>query len=417
MSFTRSGVALSALLILSLILAACTPGSGLGGTPTGEPADRNTPVPATDEPAPEPTDEPAPEAGPLEGTSWSLTSYVVGDVLMNPAPGGQASISFAGGEHSGSTGCNLFSGGYNLEGESLTLAEPIATTRRACSEALTAQETAILELLPQVAGYTLDNGNLALTAADGTPLLTYTRLEDAELVGATWNLIGYSQGVAFVSALSGTNVTAVFEADGSFGGQACNHYGAEYKTDGQALTFEDAVQTQMLCTEPKGVMDQEGAYFSALNETASYAISGDRLDLFDAQGKLLVSFQLGPPGGSADPAALVGAEWLLENFVIGGDAVNSVLQGTEIVATFSEDGGVSGRACNTFSGSYTVDGDKLEISPLIHTEIACLEPAGVMEQETAFFEAMHKAASYAVSGDQLTLYDAGGLELLIFRAQ
>jgi len=70
------------------------------------------------------------------------------------------------------------------------------------------------------------------------------------------------------------------------------------------------------------------------------------------------------------------------------------IPGTTITAMF-EDGQLRGSAgCNSYFGSYQVSGDKIRVGDLALTEMACLEPAGLMEQELVFAEFMRDAQSF-----------------------
>ncbi len=109
---------------------------------------------------------------------------------------------------------------------------------------------------------------------------------------------------------------------------------------------------------------------------------------------------------------LVGTTWTLTT-IASGDAVSSVLNGTEVTAEFTADGTVSGSAgCNRYSGSYTWTGDQLSFSALASTKMACADD--VMAQESAFLASMGEVASFAIEGSQLTLSDASGALLLGF---
>jgi heat shock protein HslJ len=112
-----------------------------------------------------------------------------------------------------------------------------------------------------------------------------------------------------------------------------------------------------------------------------------------------------PPAASPLP----GTSWLLISYNNGQGGMVSVLAGTEITALFGIDGTLSGSAgCNTYSTTYTVDGNSLAIGPPVTTGQACTEPVGVMEQESAYLEALSATASYEIQGDQLTLRSAAG---------
>jgi heat shock protein HslJ len=110
---------------------------------------------------------------------------------------------------------------------------------------------------------------------------------------------------------------------------------------------------------------------------------------------------------TADP--LKGTSWRL--VTLGGAGL---VPGTQITATF-EEGQVHGQACNSYGGSYKVSGDKLTLSDLYMTEMACLEPQGVMEQERQYLEMLGMAQTFKLSGGQLQVFSAGG-EVLTFLA-
>jgi hypothetical protein len=59
----------------------------------------------------------------------------------------------------------------------------------------------------------------------------------------------------------------------------------------------------------------------------------------------------------------------------------------------------------------------LTLSDLYWTEMACLEPKGIMEQEQAYFRAVNTVASFGMDGDRLELYKEGGTLVLVFAAE
>jgi heat shock protein HslJ len=96
------------------------------------------------------------------------------------------------------------------------------------------------------------------------------------------------------------------------------------------------------------------------------------------------------------------------------------LDGTIITLAF-ERGILRGSAgCNTYgggpdSGPYqaTLDG-AISITQIAITVRECLEPPGIMEQEDTYMAALHQAAAYRVSNDQLEILDEAGETLLVF---
>ena len=111
----------------------------------------------------------------------------------------------------------------------------------------------------------------------------------------------------------------------------------------------------------------------------------------------------GAGGTTGDP--LNGTSWRLTTL-----SGASLIPGTEITANF-EDGEVHGSACNSYGGKYQVNGDKLTMTDVFMTEMACLEPQGIMEQELAFFSLLTSAQSFNLTGGRLVILGAGGEEL------
>ena len=81
-------------------------------------------------------------------------------------------------------------------------------------------------------------------------------------------------------------------------------------------------------------------------------------------------------------STLEDTKWFLRSYGEQGNLI-SIIEETEITATFnSGKGEVSGSAgCNTFFAGYEVSGVDLSIFELAYTEMACMSPEGIMEQE------------------------------------
>jgi len=68
----------------------------------------------------------------------------------------------------------------------------------------------------------------------------------------------------------------------------CNQFLGRYDVKENSLRFTGMATTRMFC---EGVMEQEQAFLSVLEGTASHKIVGEALDLYDANGKLLARFE------------------------------------------------------------------------------------------------------------------------------
>ncbi|KAF5031880.1 META domain protein [anaerobic digester metagenome] len=269
-----------------------------------------------------------------------------------------------------------------------------------------------MELLGSAAGCRIEDERLILTDADGTDVLVFTKEEPAELAGTSWELATLSdENGAMIPVLAGTNVTLVFGADGGLGGSAgCNSYGADCTVDGANLTIEPPIRTEMYCSEPPGLMDQEDRYLAHLTNTSSYRTEGGRLIFTDHEGADLLVFE---PVAPTPDLPFTGTDWVLEAYSTGGDAVSSVLAGTTITANFA-DGNVTGNAgCNHYGGQYSLDGATLSVSSVYSTLMYCETP-GVMEQEGRFMGLLANVSSYRVEGDRLILTDTEGTDVLFF---
>jgi heat shock protein HslJ len=123
-----------------------------------------------------------------------------------------------------------------------------------------------------------------------------------------------------------------------------------------------------------------------------------------------------PTEPSAPPAGdLQGGTWYLETYKDAQGNQMPVLAGSQITLEFRTDGSVGGSSgCNTYSGSYQVDGDQVQIGPLASTMMACMDPAGLMEQETAYLQVLSSATSFRLGDSQLELLDDAGQVVLVF---
>ena len=102
-----------------------------------------------------------------------------------------------------------------------------------------------------------------------------------------------------------------------------------------------------------------------------------------------------------------GTTWVLETVSAGGDE-GGVLPGTELTVVF--DGGeINGSAgCNSYFGSYELDGETITIGPLASTQMFCPDPPLVMDQELAYLELLQSMDEVVTAtGDELVLVGSG----------
>jgi len=118
------------------------------------------------------------------------------------------------------------------------------------------------------------------------------------------------------------------------------------------------------------------------------------------------------PTSTPTSSSLEGRIWTLTNFIAESDGdVRLPITGTTITARF-EDGQISGTAgCNQYSGSYTA-ADTMVLNEMSWTEMFCMEPEGVMPQETQYLEILRDVTTYTIEENQLTLSTEDGRALM-----
>lgn len=102
--------------------------------------------------------------------------------------------------------------------------------------------------------------------------------------------------------------------------------------------------------------------------------------------------------------SIEGIEWKLKYF-----RKSAALQDPPSTLIF-KDGVVSGSAgCNQYSGSYklNVNKNRIEISQLQSTLMACQDPAGLMDQEAVFIDLLSRAYRFEINADILMIFDEG----------
>ena len=258
---------------------------------------------------------------------------------------------------------------------------------------------------------------------------------DSPLVGV-WKLDSLGDPAYPDSPLPGTYMSAEFSPNGSItGGAGCNSYRGSYVSSDDTISVDAMSFTEIGCTEPEGILQQEERFLLMLSDSATFEIDADALTLTTASGETLLFHHEGTipdDSGAVDDdsldddasnanssnddvsnadSSLVGA-WTLNSF---GDPAypDSPLSGAEITASFSADGTVSGNAgCNGFQGSYRSGDGTLSFGLMAITEMACPAPDGVLEQESRFFEMFSLADKYRMADGNLILTTPSGDQLL-----
>jgi heat shock protein HslJ len=206
--------------------------------------------------------------------------------------------------------------------------------------------------------------------------------------GQPWVLVS---GVSVPQDVAVVWPSALLE-NGTIGGTTgCNRYIAHYTIDDDSVEIGPIALTRMACPPPADAIER--AYVAALEQVTGWRVDGEDLVLTGAEEAELLRYARATPLGN----------WRVTGLV-RGDALASPLVGTELTARFAVDGTLSGSAgCNTYAGSYSVEKSAIEIATRGVTRRACADPAGVMDQETAYLSLLPTAVGYRLDGRSLEL--------------
>ena len=211
------------------------------------------------------------------------------------------------------------------------------------------------------------------------------------LEGVPWTL---ASG-AGIDIPKNVSLSATFDAGRVSGSGGCNRYTGSYTVDGEKLDISGVASTQMACAPPLDAVER--AYLAALDAVTAWTVDGDQLVL-SAGGKETLRYTAASPQGAWEVTGLN-----------TGTAITSPLKGTRITAAFGTDGTLAGNSgCNQYKTTYTTQGATISIGPAAATRKLCPEPQGVMEQESAYLQALEAAATFSVDGPNLQLLTAKG---------
>ncbi len=349
----------------------------------------------------------------LVNTTWVLVGY---GEAANPTvveDGTLVTVFFApDGSLNGSGGCNTYNTSYQVDGDQLTIASPIASTMMACEKGGD-QETIYLAALQQSQSYQINEaGDLNIKFDSGAgyeEVLTYIQ-ERAPLEGTMWTLVSMGPADNPLPPVAGANFTAQFLRDPNYptgalvGGTGCNDYRASYYASKDQIKINlpgATVNTEC----PAGLPEQEQAYYQALYAARSYRIVSQSMQIFS--GDQVMNFAV---GGSPTPAAtetptagdlapLNATNWWLKSI-----GTTPLIPGIEITAEFAiNPDGVTGTisgfsGCNNYTGDITGVFTVINIVP---TQTACDQ--AVMDQETTYLSALGTSNSITYDTVQLLI--------------
>ena len=121
------------------------------------------------------------------------------------------------------------------------------------------------------------------------------------LANTQWRLVSFGASGSESPVVQGTTITLKLGADGRAGGSGgCNSYGADYRVQGNSLSFSKIFSTKRACLE-QSANRQEQLYLAALESAKQFALSDDRLTIFYQDGRSALNFVTDSPSSPAKP--------------------------------------------------------------------------------------------------------------------
>lgn len=198
--------------------------------------------------------------------------------------------------------------------------------------------------------------------------------------------------------------TLAFGSEGRFQAHTgVNRLTGTYDEDGAALVLRPGPMTLM--AGPPEAMAHEQRLVAALAATARFRLDGDRLDLLDRAGAVLLAF-------GAGLRALPGTAWQARGVNDGRAAVVSSEATERLTLAFGTDETARGSTgVNQFTAPYQVEGPLVTFGPVATTRRAGPPQAMALEQQ--LLAALARVARWEADGEHLVLRDADGATQLV----
>jgi heat shock protein HslJ len=151
-----------------------------------------------------------------------------------------------------------------------------------------------------VRSYTLKEGHLVLSLMADGGIYEFELMNSASsttpqsfvpLENTNWTLTQLATTSVTADAQHGPNITFNSEQHRVRGSGGCNRIMGGYTLEGDRVKFTQMASSMMACVSG---MDTERAFLDALGNADSWKITGDKLELYDASGTAVATFQSAP---------------------------------------------------------------------------------------------------------------------------
>lgn len=118
-----------------------------------------------------------------------------------------------------------------------------------------------------------------------------SQVQASGLENTKWQLVSFGQQAGEIAVADSIQIKLQFNPDNRVGGSGgCNSFGGGYEVQGASLVFDHIISTKMACADGN-LMQLESQYFAALENAATFALNGDRLNIKDDSGQSVLQFR------------------------------------------------------------------------------------------------------------------------------
>ena len=335
---------------------------------------------------------------PLYSGPWQLVAYGNEEGTSIVTPGLQSFVVFQeDGGISGNAGCNNYFGTFKAaEDGSFSIDGPLGSTLMFC-EAFMDDETAFLTALQSADAFSFnESGQLVINfsdSADGYDFMVFVNQKSVPFLSTGWVLSSLVTPDGEIAIPPVSAPVIIFPEDGNMAGNSgCNQFSSEFTSGEGTISIGEIATTMMYC---EGVMDVEAGFTAGLAQVTRYEITRDRrLVLSDAQYTTVLTF-------FTTEFMLEQTQWRL--YVLTGEESPETINVTLTLSPEGEnrEGTVFGSAgCNRYSGTYSLEEDRLTVNVLAVTAMMC---DASMDTEDAFLAALQDELTFQIHYNRLIL--------------
>ena len=229
-------------------------------------------------------------------------------------------------------------------------------------------------------------------------------LAEKPLNGTTWSLSQLNKH----SLIPGSHIEVEFTNDSLSGFSGCNSFGGSYRTNRNKFSIEDGIATTaMACLTPEGIGEQETEFLKAMQQVEQYHLTGNRLEMRDKIGTLLLVFILQQAESELNLETLMGTRWQVATF-----EGQTPIPGSQITITFLEKGNIQGfGGCRGFESEYIEIDQGIRVTTIAMNEEPCNDQ-DLLVQEQNFTDYFTWADHFKMVDETLILVTQRGEQIV-----